>query len=41
MTSKEFVSWLKGYLEGIDKKKINYVVMDKIKEKLGLIKKEM
>ena len=39
MNEKEFVSWLKGYLEGIDREKINYAVFDKIKEKLITIKK--
>jgi len=38
MTSEQFVNWLRGYLEGVDRKKINFSVMDKIREKLEQIK---
>ena len=41
MTSDGFVDWLRGYLDGLDRKKINFTVMDKIKEKLMQVKKEM
>ena len=41
MTSEGFVDWLRGYLDGLDRDKINFAVMDKIKEKLMQVKKEM
>ena len=41
MTPEQFVEWLKGYLDGIPKDKLDYNIFDKIKEKLIFVKKEI
>ena len=39
-TPEEFVDWLRGYLDGLPKDKMDYSVFDKVKEKLMQVKKE-
>tara|TARA_R110002126_G_scaffold79757_3_gene197830 strand:+ start:3433 stop:3588 length:156 start_codon:yes stop_codon:yes gene_type:complete len=41
ITAEEFVTWLKGYLDGLDKLKLDYPTWDPIREKLVcVIKRE-
>jgi hypothetical protein len=41
ITAEEFVTWLKGYLDGLDKQKLDYQTWDPIREQLiYVIKKE-
>jgi hypothetical protein len=40
ITAEEFVTWLKGYLDGLDKSKLDYQTWDPIREKLIYVKKE-
>ena len=38
MSEKEFISWLKGYLEAIDGSRMTYKEYEKILEKLHQVK---
>ena len=40
ITPEEFVTWLKGYLDGLPKEKLDFTIWDKIREKLIYVKKE-
>ena len=40
MTSQEFISWLKGYMEAIDGNNLSYKEYEKILEKLMSVKDE-